>query len=112
MRMPIFSYFIVVGTALVGLMIWVGNETEPSGSPVKTSQIVGLPKPFKAPPDTAQHKLTGVNFAAARAREVPAPKPVKNVESPRKQFITNKPSNNTPTWNRLAEFPYDRLSIH
>lgn len=111
MRMPIFSYFIVVGTVLVGLMFWVGNETEPGGSPVKTSQIVGLPKSSKPPPDTPQYKLTGVNFAAQRARETAPPKPVKNVESPRKQVVTSRPSN-TPTWNRLAEYFYDRVSIH
>jgi len=109
MRMPILSYFLVTGTVLVGLMIWAGSEAEPNSPALKTSQIVGLPKPFKAPPETSQHRITGVNFAAER--DPPAPKPVKAAEAPRKQKVSSKYSK-MPTWNWLAEYPYSRLSVH
>jgi hypothetical protein len=63
MRMPIFSYFIVMGTVLVGLLFWVSNEIDPNSVPLKTSQVVGVPRPFKA--TRPEPILTAVNFAAA-----------------------------------------------
>ena len=30
MRMPIFSYFLVVGSVLIGLLLWFGNEGVPN----------------------------------------------------------------------------------
>jgi hypothetical protein len=51
MRMPIFSYFVVVGVALLGLLIWLGEAMEPRALPFTSCQMVGLPKPYKAPPE-------------------------------------------------------------
>ena len=65
MRMPIFSYFIVMGTVLVGLLFWVSNEIDPNSVPLKTSQVVGVPRPFKATRPEPMRDLTAVNFAAA-----------------------------------------------
>jgi len=111
MRMPILSYFIVVGSVLVGLLVWVGNEAEPTDAAVKTSQTVGLPKPFKAPRDTSQLRPTGVNFAAER-ESPPVAKPTKTVDAPRKPKVLARHPYRTPPWNRLAEYPYDRLTVH
>ena len=47
MRMPLLHYFVVVGSVLVGLLFWISNEIEPNSSPLKTSQVVGVPRPFK-----------------------------------------------------------------
>jgi hypothetical protein len=107
MRMPLFSYFTIVGTILLGLLIWLGNEMEPN-SVLKTSQVVGVPKPFKAEPERPQGRVTGTNFAAAYAR--PAPKPVKAADAAHKETISSR--SKTPAWNRLAEYPHDNLSIH
>jgi hypothetical protein len=109
MRMPILSYFIVVGSVLAGLLIWTGREAQPTNAAVKTSQTVGLPQPFKALPERSELKVTGVNFAAQR--ESPVTKPAKTVDTPRKQKVAVKPPA-TPTWSWVAEFPYDRLNIH
>ena len=65
MRMPIFSYFIVMGTVLVGLLFWVSNEIDPNSVPLKTSQVVGVPRPFKATRPEPMRDLTAVNFAVA-----------------------------------------------
>jgi hypothetical protein len=114
MRMPIFSYFLVTGTVLAGLLVWIGGESQSSDSGLKTSQAVGLPKPFKAPPDTSPYGVTGVNFAAGR--EAQAAKPAKTVEKPevhvRRQKVANKYYPKVPTWNHLAEYAYDRFGIH
>src|SRR5262245_35654059 len=92
MRMPIFSYFLVMGTVLAGLIIWLGSETQSNDSALKTSQVVGLPKPFKPPPEPAPYRITGVNFAAGR--EAPATKTTKAAEKPgapvrRQKWSTN-----------------------
>jgi hypothetical protein len=64
MRMPILSYFLVIGTALVGLLFLVSHEIEPSGLPLGVSQMVGVPPPFKASPEEPHSRITATNFAA------------------------------------------------
>lgn len=114
MRMPIFSYFLVVGTVLTGLLVWFGGETQSNDSALKTSQTVGLPKPFKAPAETSSYRITGVNFAAGR--EARATKPTQAAEKPevpvRKHKVANKYHPRVPTWDRFAEYAYDRFGIH
>ena len=71
MRMPIFSYLLVVGSVLTGLLVWFGDDRELASAPLKTSQAIGVPTPFKGKPDSrpeAMPDLTNVNFAAARER--------------------------------------------
>jgi len=109
MRMPILSYFIVAGTVLVALLFWVSNGLDPNSSPIKTSQIVGVPEPFKAQPEESRYKVDNVNFAAEQ--EAPVTKPVQAAAPMAKQKVTSRPSR-PPTWNRLAESPHDDRSIH
>jgi len=61
MRMPILSYFLVVGVALFGVLTLVSNRIEPKPLPV--TQTVGLPPPYKAPPQANAAPDT-VNFAS------------------------------------------------
>jgi hypothetical protein len=85
MRMPILSYFLVVGTALFGVLVLVSNQIEPK--PLQVSQMVGIPAPFKAPSEPEQSGISSVNFAAEY--------PVTNVQTPDvapKQKRTGKPS--------------------
>jgi hypothetical protein len=60
MRMPLLSYFLVAGTVLFGTLVLVGNKLEPKPLPV--SQAVGVPAPFKAPPEEVQSRTSTVNF--------------------------------------------------
>jgi hypothetical protein len=60
MRMPLLSYFLVAGTVLFGALVLVGNKLEPKPLPV--SQMVGVPAPFKAPPEDVQSITGAVNF--------------------------------------------------
>jgi hypothetical protein len=108
MRMPLLSYFTAVGAVLVGLLFWVSSEIEPESLSLKTSQIVGLPKPFKAPPEARQYKITGVNFAAEYQRR--PTRSTKIVDAAPRMKMASKYS--TPTGNRLAEYPHSSLSIH
>lgn len=50
MRMPIFGYFVVVGAILFGAIALVGSELE--STPMPVTQTIGVPAPFKAPPET------------------------------------------------------------
>jgi hypothetical protein len=60
MRMPILSYFLVVGIVLFGGLILVSSQLE--SKPLPVSQRVGVPTPFKAPPDETQLPTSGVEF--------------------------------------------------
>jgi hypothetical protein len=107
MRMPIVSYFIVMGTLLGGVLLWISNTIEPDASGLQASQIVGVPK-FKAEPETAHATVTAVNFAAEYA--LPATKQGKVVQTapkPRKRIDYSARSKR----NQLAEFPSGSLSI-
>jgi hypothetical protein len=108
MRMPLFSYFTVVGTIVLGLLFWLGGEIEPNSSPLKTSQTVGAPRPFKAGPEPPTDRITSTNFAAAYAK--PSLKPVKAAEAHREKKISSH--SKAPTSSLLAEYPHDNLSIH
>ena len=113
MRMPIFSYFLVVGAALLGLLLWSSAELPSSGSPMQTSQLVGLPKsaPRREP---SQPLMTTANFAAEEphpsrsgdtllTQEKSVPRHNSHVAHERKaeneRWTTRK--------NRFAEFPQD-----
>jgi hypothetical protein len=61
MRMPILSYFLIAGTALFGVLTLVSNRIDPKPLPV--TQTVGLPPPYKAPPEANAAPNT-VNFAS------------------------------------------------
>jgi len=80
MRMPIFSYFLVVGAVLTGLLIWFGDDGDLKSAPLRTSQQVGIPKPLKGQPETMPD-ISTVNFAAAR--EPPPEKPAKVAAQPK-----------------------------
>ena len=61
MRMPVLSYFLVdAGTVLFGVLVLVSNQFEPKPLPV--SQTVGVPAPFKAPPEDVQSRTGAVNI--------------------------------------------------
>ena len=56
MRMPILPYFLFVGSALLLILTFVGREI-PDISAIQVSQMVGVPAPFKAPPDEAPSRI-------------------------------------------------------
>ena len=49
MRMPVLSYFLVVGGVLFTILTFVSSEIDPNISAIHVSQMVGIPAPFKAP---------------------------------------------------------------
>ena len=52
MRMPILTYFLVVSVILFGGMRLVSSQLE--AKPLPVSQRIGVPAPFKAPPDATR----------------------------------------------------------
>ena len=106
--MPIFSYFLVVGSVLTGLLLWFGNESQPIGTALTSSQMVGIPK-FKPEPEPEHARVTAANFAAEYQR--PETKPLKTANTPRKQKTTIN-SLEPLTRNRFAEFQHNNLGIH
>jgi hypothetical protein len=118
MRMPLFSYFVVMGFTLTLALIYISDRIEPLGSPVPTSQIVGLAKPFKPEPERSPYAITGTNFASAYrpapVRVIADSKPARRTEP----LVQQKPADNTeahvvPRWNHIAQNPIATLmSIH
>ena len=106
MRMPVLSYFLVAGASLVGLLFWVSNRLDPNSVPIKTSQTVGLPAPFKAPPEQSRYKVDGVTLAATKEHAVTDP--TQPLEQTAKQKANSKPSK-VPTLSRLAESPQSSI---
>ena len=106
LRMPIFSYFLVVGSVLTGLLLWFGNESQPNGTALTSSQTIGIPK-FKPKPEPEHARVTAVNFAAAYERR----KSVKTAETSHRQKTSINYSDPKPL-SRIAEFPHDNLGIH
>lgn len=118
MRMPLFSYFVVMGPTLALTLIYVSDRIEPQGSPVPTSQIVGIAKPFKPEPERSPYTITGTNFAAAykpvSARAAAEPKPTRRADSlPQQRPADNAEARNVPRWKTIAQNPIDALmTIH
>ena len=108
MRIPIFSYFLVVGSVLIGLLLWFGNEGVPNETTLTSSQMIGIPK-FKPEPEDEHARATAVNFAAEYQRS--ERKSVKATETPPRQKATTNYSK-PQRWSHFAEFPHDNLSIH
>lgn len=108
LRMPIFSYFLVVGSVLTGLLLWFGNENEPIGPALTSSQTVGVPK-FKPQPEAEHARATAVNFAAEYKHS--KRKSLKAAEMPPRQKTTTNYSKPQPL-GHFAKFPHDNLSIH
>jgi hypothetical protein len=105
--MPIFSYFLVVGSVLTGLLLWFGNGNEPIGPALTTSQTVGVPK-FKPGFEAERARATAVNFAAEHKHS--ERKSLKAAEMPRQKTTTNY---STPQpLGHFAESLHDNLSIH
>ena len=61
MRVPILSYFLVIGTVLFGGLFLVSSQLE--SKPLPVSQRIGLPPPFKALPNETQLQTGGVDSA-------------------------------------------------
>ena len=114
MRMPLFSYFVVMGFTLTLALIFVSNRIEPLGSPVPTSQIVGIAKPFKPESERSPYTITGTNFAAAyrpaSARAVAEPKPTRRADQ---QPAADTEARRVRRWKHIAQNPIAALmGIH
>jgi hypothetical protein len=118
MRMPLFSYFVVMGPTLALALIYVSDRIEPQGPPVPTSQIVGIAKPFKPEPERSPYTITGTNFAASykpvSARAAAEPKRTRRADPlPQQQPADNAEARHIPRWKTIAQNPIDALmTIH
>jgi hypothetical protein len=119
MRMPFFTYFVVVGLTLTLGLLFISDRIKPLGSPVPTSQIIGIAKSFKPEPERSPYKITGTNFAAAykpaSARTAEEPKPVRRAESSRQQRPASADATDrgVPRWKYIAQNPFAALmGIH
>jgi hypothetical protein len=119
MRMPLFSYFIVVGFTLTVALLYVSSRLEPAPL-FPTSQVVGLAKPFKPEPERSPYKITATNFAAPHTPETEAasqtsgPRTARSPDlSQRQKSASDSDRPRAPTWRYVAQNPIAALmSIH
>ena len=52
----------VMGLTLTLALIYINDRIEPRGSPVRTSQIAGIAKPFEPEPERSTYTVTGSKF--------------------------------------------------
>jgi hypothetical protein len=116
MRMPVFSYFVVMSLSLSAALMLVSGWMEPRPNPITTSQIEGLQKPFTPEPEPS-YPVTATNFAAPRkASEAMAlaneePKPARATKISRKEREDDKPSR--PVWRSTVDYPINgMMAIH
>ena len=117
--MPLFSYFIVVGATLTLALLYISDRVEPVGSPVPTSQIVGLGTPFRPEPERSPYTITGTNFAAAHkpasAQADDMLKPTRRADAAthRQQPTADTEASRVPRWKHIAQNPIAALmSMH
>jgi len=75
---PVFSYFLIVGSVLTGLLSYASSVMVPEPLPFRVSQTIGLPKPYKAPMIIVESPTPAV-IATTIEQPVGAKKPVKVV---------------------------------
>ena len=107
---------------LTAALIFVSDRLQPLPTPIATTQIVGLKKPYTREPEPSPYRITASNFAAPRevptdafARADAEPKPAKlarKANAPNRQRLDDeKPSR--PVSTRIADYPIDAmLAIH
>ena len=78
MKMPLFSYFFVIGSVLVAVLFYANRTIAPVPLPFSVSQRTGLPEPYKAPMVVLEAPKPAV-IATRVERTVEAKKPVKLV---------------------------------
>jgi hypothetical protein len=59
--MPLLAYFLVMGIILFSGLVLVSSQLESKSLPV--SQRIGVPPPFKAPPDANGSPVGAINSA-------------------------------------------------
>jgi len=115
MGMPLLTYFTVVGAALLILLNLSSYALPNLGSPIETSQLVGLAKTVELRPDP-QPLMSAVNFGAREkesdsqlSRTVSA----KYTSSPKLAKPRQTERNGTRRGHDVATYSYDMMmSIH
>jgi hypothetical protein len=86
---PVFSYFLVVGSVLTGLLCYANSVMVPAPLPFSVSQKMGLPEPLKAPMDLI--KVPNREIAVVSVKpSVEVKKPVKTVRRHRPAQIVRQ----------------------
>jgi hypothetical protein len=122
MRMPILAYFVVIGIALTALLDLSSYALPDVGSPIKTSQLVGLPG-VEPRPDR-QPVTSAFNFGSAKESvdtqsperayaKAPASLQQQNVQLPTKSRQPEKKNSEASRERRVAVYSHDAMmNIH
>jgi hypothetical protein len=81
---PVFKYFLTVGSLLVGLLYYASSVIEPASLPFHVAQTSGLPQPYKAAavePSRPSMAVAEVPKAQTVAAKVELVTPAKNRRS-------------------------------
>jgi hypothetical protein len=87
---PIISYFLVIGASLVGFLFLIDANLKTGPSPIRTSQVSGMPAPFKAPPRILEAPVPAYsvpNFKPKVVKVQPTQAFAKVLERPQKRRV-------------------------
>ncbi len=107
MRMPVLSYFFFTGAGLLAGLFLLSSLVTPGGAPIETTQVVGLPQPYKAPPSPPPAAEPMPQLALTTA-PMPVARPVKLLASRQKAA---KKVVKLPARSRFAEYPHGFLNF-
>ena len=88
--MPVFQYFLVVGSVLTSLIFYANSLMAPTTLPISVSQSTGLPAPYKAPVVVAEAPRP-VIIATTVEQRAEVKKPVKAVPKHRAAQVVPQP---------------------
>jgi hypothetical protein len=86
---PVFSYFLIVGSVLTGLLFYANSVLTPISLPFAVSQRVGLPMPYKVPVMVEIESPKPAIIAAA-AERLMAAKPIKAIRKRKANRVVNE----------------------
>ncbi len=89
-RVPIFSYFLIVGSVLTTLLFYATNVIGPAPLPFSVSQNTGLPAPFKAPLVVAEAPKPAI-IATAVEPTLEVEKPLKAIRITKSGQVNRQP---------------------
>lgn len=95
--MPIFTYVVVAGSALIALLFVMAATLEEAAPPIVTSERQGLPKPWHPDPiqvltaePAPSPNMTSEAVLAAQPKAAPAAPVAKSDGAPKKRHVTRR----------------------
>ena len=100
--MPLITYFLTVGSLLLGLLYYVTDVVAPAPQPFPVTQAAGLPPPFKAAPLQVAEPIAEPAVVAAK---VAVAQPAAHPPKAARKHKSTATAVHAPKQLRYADYP-------